>query len=152
MSLILPFVEILKQLSMDEAKILRVLSDGKHRPVVNLAAELDGELDGVQGLYVVSRNQSMLDYEAHVDHPELVPGYLDNLCRLGLAEIPEIGSLAKTELYEPLESDAPMVDLMNQIAADGKKGRFIRRFIALTEFGTVFIKACVTEPEQKQAG
>lgn len=142
------FVEILKQLSVDEARILRVLSDGKHRPVVNVAAELDGE----QGLYVVSRNQSMLDYEAEVDHPELVPGYLDNLCRLGLTEIPETHSLAKPELYEPLESDAAMVDLMNKIDADGNTGRFIRRFIVLTEFGTVFIEACVTEPEQKHAG
>lgn len=140
------FVEILKQLSMDEAKILRVLSDGIHRPVVNVAAELDG----TAGPYdVVSRNQSMLDYEADVDHPELVPGYLDNLCRLGLAEIPETRSLAKSELYDPLESGAPMADLMNQIAADGKTGRFMRRFIALTDFGTVFIKACVAEPDQK---
>jgi hypothetical protein len=140
------FVEILKQLSMDEAKILRVLSDGIHRPVVNVAAELDR---GLGSYDVVSRNQSMLDYEADVDHPELVPGYLDNLCRLGLAEFPEMRSLAKSESYVPLESGAPMADLMNQIAADGKTGRFMRTFIALTDFGTVFIKACVAEPDQK---
>ena len=122
------FVEILKQLTMDEAKILRILSDGKHRPVVHVAVALDGE----QGEHVITRNQSMLDHEAGVDHPELVPGYLDNLCRLGLAQIPELHFLANKELYDPLESDAPMIDLMNQISADGKKGRFMRRFIALT--------------------
>ena len=142
------FVEILKQLSTDEAKILRVLSDGKHRPVVTVAFSLDGQ----QGEYVISRNQSMLDHEADVDHPELVPGYLDNLCRLGLAEIPEMRSLANAELYVPLESDPSMIELMDRIAADGKTGRFIRRFIALTDFGTVFIEACVTEPDQQQAG
>jgi hypothetical protein len=141
------FVEILKQLSTDEAKILRVLADRRHRPVVTVIVTKELKRE-----YVVSRNQSMLDHEADVEHPEMVPGYLDNLCRLGLTEIPELGELANDELYAPLESDAPMVDLMKQIAADGNTGKFRRRFIALTNFGTVFIEACVIEPRREQAG
>lgn len=138
------FVEILKQLSTDEAKILRVLADGKFRPVMAVAVRAEE----LAAEYVVSRNQSMLDHEADVAHPELVPAYLDNLCRLGLAEIPEGTWLAQPGVYAPLESDAKIVDLMNKIAADGKSGHLTRRYIQLTNFGAVFIEACVIEPKQ----
>jgi hypothetical protein len=143
------FVEILKQLSTDEAKILRVLADRKDRPVVTIIASADGT---PHEFAVISRNESMLDYEADVAHPELVSCYLDNLCRLGLVEIPVFRVLANPEVYAPLESDGAMIDLMKQIAASGKTGSFKRGLIALTDFGTVFISACVVETSQEQPG
>jgi hypothetical protein len=80
----------------------------------------------------------------------LVPGYIDNLCRLGITEIPPLRSLAKAEAYAELESDPALVESMRQIAAAGKTGRFDRELIRLTDFGLLFIRACVADPAERE--
>jgi hypothetical protein len=136
------FVETIKQLSPDEAKILSVLSDGVNRPVVSVmmtAPETPGER-------LMSRHQSMLDNEAKVEHPVLVPAYLDNLCRLGLTEIPNGTSMAHLTAYDELESDPPLKQYCETLSSGSENTvRLDRGLVRLTDLGRQFVLACVLD-------
>lgn len=135
------FVEIIKQLSVDEARIMKALSDGVNRPVIDVMAA-EPERSGER---VVTRNQSMLDYVDGVQRRDLVSGYLDNLCRLGLTEIPAGIRIANADAYGPLESEVPIKNLIEQIEAAGYTARIERHLIRLTDLGQLFVRACVIE-------
>jgi hypothetical protein len=135
------FVEIVKQLSPDEAKIMKCLADGGNRPVVSVLVVIPGE----EGERLITRHQSLLDYEAGVTNPELLPEYLDNLCRLGLTEIPPLLTMVSGVPYEPLENDPDLVSLMEQIRAAGHTPRFERALLRLTDLGRRFVMACIKE-------
>jgi hypothetical protein len=141
------FVEIVKQLSPDEAKILRQLADGHNRPLVSVMVTRPG----VGGERLVSRNQSMLDHEAGVTNPVMLPEYLDNLCRLGLAEIPALVTMVGDEPYRELENDPPLIDLLEQVKTAGHTPRFDRALIRLTDLGKRFVIACVDEHPATEA-
>lgn len=141
------FVEIIKQMSPDEARIVKVISGGANHPVIDVMVAVPGE----EGERVVARNQSLLDYVEGVQRRELVPGYLDNLCRLGLTEIPSGLVIANDAAYAQLESDAEVRQLIDQIAAAGHTARLERRFIRLTDLGRIFIRACVLDHEMARA-
>lgn len=134
------FVEILKQLSPDEAKILRDLADGRNRPVVSVMVVVPG-----QGERLATRNQSMLDHIAGVTNPEFLPEYLDNLCRLGLAEIPPMITMVGDAPYHELENDPPLVSFLDQIKAAGHTPRVERALLRLTDLGKRFVVACVED-------
>lgn len=73
------FVEILKQLTPDEAKLIGNLpSHRRYEPIVDLAYTLPE-----RGQFIIARNVSVLGEDAGCARPELTPRHLDNLCRLG---------------------------------------------------------------------
>jgi hypothetical protein len=79
------FVEILKQLTPDEAKIIEFL------PRVGLSeplAELGHTVSKEKGHFTLVRHVGTLAYDAKCVNPTLLSKYVDNLCRLGLTEIP----------------------------------------------------------------
>lgn len=135
------FVEIIKQLSPDEAKVLKVLAASINFPVIDISVAISSE----KGERAGTRNQSMLDHEAKVERPELVPGYLDNLCRLGLTEIPAMTSIAEPEAYASLEADPNIKTFLEQVEAAGHQSRVVRRLIRLTDLGRLFVRACMQD-------
>lgn len=136
------FVEVIKQLTPDEAKIMRRLADGVPRPVVNVYEATPGE-DGERLAY---RYACMLDEEAQIARPEMLGGYLDNLARLGLVEIPSDLLLTFEGVYDPLEQHPNALALLKRIRDRGDKPRFERLLLRLTSLGRHFIHACVVEP------
>ena len=69
------FVEIIKQMSPDEARILRHMSDGENVPMVHLQRFMEGS----GGYTYVFRNFTLLGELPGCEHSHLRPQYIDNL-------------------------------------------------------------------------
>src|SRR5262249_10842455 len=107
------FVEILKQLTPDEAKILAYIPKGPSysRPVISIYSVTP---DG-RARKVVSGHLSLIGVAAGCEHLHLMSTFLENLCRLGLTIIPDHKSYLETEEYEPLESHPQVLEIRAQI-------------------------------------
>jgi hypothetical protein len=134
------FVEIIKQISPDEAKILIYMSKNYISPVVDIKRTME---DG--GYQVIYSNQSFIPENSGCSHTDLGPIYLDNLCRLRIMEIPP-GVAVAPNLYEKLESWFDEFEESKEVLANGNKVfRVQRKIISLTEFGKQFISACIKD-------
>ncbi len=79
------FVQILRQLTPDEARIVRLFAEKQSFPVVTFASFDTVDSGGTR--LPLFAHFSILGYEARCQYPESTPAYLDNLCRLGLLEV-----------------------------------------------------------------
>ncbi len=96
------FVDIIKQLTPDEAKIVRGFTASHTiNPLISIKASSPNKTisDGHQ---IVLRNFSQIGQRAGCEHIHLVPAYLDNLVRMGLCEIPEGMAYSSDTWYSPL--------------------------------------------------
>ncbi len=138
------FVGIIRDMSPDEAKIMRFLSTTSDIPVIDWQLKQGGE----PSYKLLRANFSRLRREAGCTFPELTESYLDNLCRMGLIEIPRGLSLADKGTYEPLENDPEVESLREAIAklpTPGASLSFERKIARLTAFGRLFCHACVID-------
>jgi hypothetical protein len=78
------FVDMIKNMAPDEAKIMRFLATRDSYPVLDL--KLDVKDGG--GFIVLRRNLSLIGVDAGCEYPKFGATYLDNLSRLGLIEVP----------------------------------------------------------------
>jgi len=133
------FVEILKQLTPDEAKILKQMPKlGRSEPLVDIVyttAEKEGEFD-------LFRNASVIGIEAKCDFPDITPKYIDNLCRLGLFIMPDGRHLVDDWRYDKVR-DSELVKNILVNAPPTIKTEFRKKYIGLTNLGDGFIKACI---------
>jgi hypothetical protein len=135
------FVEILKQLTADEAKILEFLPDvGRYEPLVDLGYELPEK-----GTFFTIRNLGTLASDAGCSNPTLLPRFADNLCRLGLTEIPALMRLTEEARYARIRSMAVYEQVKSSIP-EGSSFEEDLRMIGLTRLGAAFRKACINEP------
>ena len=136
------FVEIIKQLSPDEAKILGHFYIEKSVPTITLRYENDkGE-----GIDII-RSFSNIGELAGCERPLEINKYFNNLVRLGLIEYaPTLSSLTDKSLYEPLKNHPHIVSMANQIHLQNDKfnmHNYRESYVFLTDFGKSFCKMCV---------
>ena len=81
------FVEIIKQLTPDEAKLVALFIHQMPFPLLNVRWEYKTPTEEKTGGQEVLVNFSLLGAQARLEFAHLTPTYIDNLCRLGLAEI-----------------------------------------------------------------
>jgi Abortive infection alpha len=144
------FVEILKQLTSDEAKILRFFQEGTDKgslvvPIIHIQQEeFDNNNKRVGGLDVV-KNRSLLGGLAGCVYPNQVPSYLDNLARLGIIVFLTPGTeYANKSLYRDVEADpAIAAELRRYHQPPRFTAKPVRTGLELTTFGRHFISACV---------
>jgi hypothetical protein len=136
------FVEMIKQMTPDEADLMHFFARGTPLPLINIRAKLK---DGGGGLTIL-KHFSLFGFDAGCDYPELTPSYLDNLCRLGLIEIPAYSYYTDKKLYEPLEDDKQIKEIIGQISKEANKTPEVDRGrVEITELGAQFITACVQD-------
>ncbi len=135
------FVEIIKQLTPDEARLLRFFAAEDRLPVITVKAEWvdgSGEVD-------VRVNFSVFGEQAACEHPHLTPSYMDNLSRLGLIEIPD-KFYAAPGVYDELDNHPSIVELKDQLnSREGQKAEVQKKLVDITQLGRQFIKACVID-------
>ena len=131
------FVEIIRQLSSDEAKICHLMKKQGEFVVVSLFEE-----DNTSYRFVVE-NYSTLGYAASCQFPTKIQEYLGNLSRLGLLEIVYHGEPVEIERYKELEEHLDFREALERIAAAKCKPVFERGDIGVTAFGEQFMEACV---------
>lgn len=132
------FAWIVTQLVPDEALIVSLFAKREHMPLLEVQA---GSLLGREGVTVVE-HLSAIGETVGARHPEHVPAYIDNLCRLGLLRIVKPDP-ADRDLYELLEASPEVEAVRKRISEELKLTPKLRRRRArLTAFGRRFCDAC----------
>jgi hypothetical protein len=139
------FVESIKQLSPDEAKILKyIYQKGDATPIISLRYENDkGE-----GIIFFS-NFSDIGEFCGCEYPFQISAYFDNLARHGFIKFSELGySLVDKTLYERLKKHKkirPLLKLPNYLKRQYTKVRSIDGYIDTTDFGKQFYLVCIAQ-------
>lgn len=150
------YVEIIRQLCPDEAKILRHIAMEEYIPTISVYYG-----DASEGNIRIVKDFSDVGYIAQCERPLDICKYLGNLSRLGLIEIPDSSqtlhySIADTRLYEPLENHTYIQSLIsNANIPEGVKNtpEIVRNYASITDYGRGFCAICLnTKTESKTPG
>lgn len=140
------FVEILKQMTPDEARILEFLPRlGRSEPLVDLTY-----LDNERGLFILERHVGTLATDARCEAPERLAAYVDNLCRLGLTERPDLEYLREDWRYDRIRALGVVKDAASRVPA-GAMFSIQTGTIGVTTLGDAFRHACMTRPAPGEA-
>lgn len=131
------FVDIIKQLTPDEAKLLKKLSKSDVHPLIDVILNLP------EGGYNIIIHNFTNTAEDVCDCPDNIFYYLDNFERLKLVEISNMEFLTNESLYAPLKNHPKIKNITSQPVTDGKKFEIKKGIIKLTSFGKEFIKICL---------
>lgn len=138
------FVDIIKQLTPDEAKIVSLFVSSQAFPLLSVRWEFKNPTEEKTGGMDVLVNFSLLGVQAGVEFPNLTPTYLDNLCRLGLAEIPAMFQYTAKGIYESLENAPVVLNAKAQIENNPEwRVQVERKGLRITELGKQFAHVCV---------
>lgn len=136
------FVEILKNLSGDEAIILQAFINTQRFPLIDINATVKDS----PNYTVMIVNFSHFNKVVSIARPDLIPSYLDNLVRLGILEIPSGIYMVGENIYEPLENDEGLNSIKETIEKQmDKKVTFDRKQIRTTTFGRQFVQNVVAD-------
>jgi hypothetical protein len=135
------FVDMIKNMTSDEAKIMTFMATRVDYPLINTKAVLKNDNGFIYKLFHVS----LIGKDSGCEHPHFAPNYLDNLCRMKLLEIPQEMYLVGDHLYDPIISH-------KQVQEDKKRwetNENIARYdiekckVTITGFGKQFARACI---------
>lgn len=135
------FVDMIKNMSPDEARIMRYMATNGDQPLINIKLVLNP-----QGHFTVAhRYVSLIGLKAHCAYPPLAATYIDNLCRLGLIDVPD-RYLTNDDLYTEIE-DHPQIKQIKEALpkGEGQKAEVEKRAVSLTDLGKQFVRACVID-------
>jgi len=142
------FVEIIRQLTPDEARIVALFRIEQAYPIMTVRAEFKPVEGGRTGGHDVLVNFSHIGKMAGCEYPHLTPTYLDNLCRLGLAEIPMMFQYTTPGIYDSLETSPEVVTVKESISQSPEmQARVEKQGLRVTEMGRQFVRVCVTRKD-----
>ncbi len=140
------YVEIIKQLCPDEAKILKYIAEKNTIPTISLYYG-----NSLSGTKRVIKDFSNVGFLTHGEKPFDVSKYLDNFVRLGLVEIPDSSpsirhSLIDDQLYVPLREHPYIQSLIKEIDKPedkDKEPKLVEGYASLTDYGRGFCAICL---------
>lgn len=132
------FVDIIKQLTPDEAKLLKKLSKGDVFPLIDVQMNLPAG-----GFKPIVHNFTNVSEDV-CDCPSNVFAYLDNFERLKLIDIKNDEFLTNDDFYKPLENHPSIQKIMSQHLPEGYSHKIKHGLFRLTAFGKEFIKICLS--------
>lgn len=136
------FVDIIKQLTPDEAKLLKVLprSIFRYHPILDVRIKHPNN-NGHQQLLSNYSNIA----EGVCDYPENICAYLENLDRLKLIKLDSDTHLINKAQYETLKQSQIIKNITSRPLTDGDTYAFNEGIFSLTSFGLNFVNTCVHE-------
>lgn len=140
------FVEIIKQVTPDEAKIINLFADsGRLYPLLKIRHEYKpGNVEGRQGGFDIIPIFTDLGEIAQCEVQSNVPAYIVNLCRLGLCEIPAMSKYMDEGVYDKLKS-SPILEGLKLVAEQrGMVYEETEMRLSITPFGHQFAQACTS--------
>jgi hypothetical protein len=147
------FVGIMKDMTSDEAKIMRTVGPYRPIPMIHLDRMFYNEQGQHTGGDTVQSNLSRFGYAAGCEYPKLIPSYINNLVRLGLVEVLATGTWF-SELgaeYNEIVTDPDVVELMRQHERPPTVIiNIIKSGVRLSPLGRDFHAVCV-QPYEKRA-
>lgn len=138
------FVEIIKQLSPDEAKILKSIYYEKTVPTITVRYE-NKEQGGVN----IFKDFSNIAEKSNCEDNLNTNKYFDNLKRLGLINGVTMRSLIDKRFYEPLKNNSyikSLKDIPDYYKKQGYTEYVIKEsYIEITDYGNEFCEICINE-------
>lgn len=142
------FVEMIRQLSSDEAKIVRSLAYSGARALIDVRDHQD--IPPAGGHWVL-KHFSMVPYETDCATPGFGSAYMVNLQRLGLVELREnyqLNPRNDVDQYQVLLDHPTIKSLSEEIKqVPGHRPVIWRGAVHLTPLGRQFCQACVYEAQ-----
>lgn len=136
------YVEIIKNISSDEASLLKVFLEMDIYPIIHISK---AQKENSKGHTLILANYSHLYKAIEVKRPDLISSYIDNLCRLGILESPQNVTLVAENTYEPLENDELWNSAKQKAEETGQKLIFDRGILRLTTYGKHFVENVVKD-------
>lgn len=132
------FVDIIKQLTPDEAKLLKhfLPTPMQNYPLMDVRLE---NQRGEGNVYYSNFTDISLDV---LDIPTNIGLYIDNFVRLKIIEIPPSRMYADNTTYERLEQHPILQSNLPNINIDALKLKYIYKVFNVTNFGANFIQTC----------
>jgi len=137
------YVEIIKSMISDEAILMKAFVIKDTYPLIDLHSKFK---ERSKGYSVVFSNFSHLHRTVTLKRPDLIPMYLNNLCRLGILEIPSGIYMTAVDVYDSIENDVELDKLKEAILnLSDREIAFERKMLTLTSFGKQFVENIVNE-------
>lgn len=136
------FVEVLGQLTPDEARILRHFAQRTSFPIIGVR---DEDPDGSGAGKDLLRHFNLLVHDAGCEHLGMGEVYLENLQRLGIVEMRRDNKLSDEYHYVDLENHPLVEGLRKALQSNGRLLRIQRGAGYVTAFGKQLVIACVGE-------
>lgn len=135
------FVDIIKQLTPDEAKLLQSFprSSSVYLPVADLVIKMGKG----KGERTVARNIVRPQLYEICSEGNNMSGYLENLARLKLICIPEDMHLVDNSHYSEIENSSLVQNLENLKLQEGEEYEIKKKLLYVTDFGISFAKCCI---------
>lgn len=132
------FVDIIKQLTPDEAKLLKILPPSMYssRPVIEVHLKNN---DGYQILY--SNYTDIAD--GVCENPQNISAYIENLDRLKLIDLDMGRFLVDESQYERLKNSPTIRQITRDTLPDGYNYDYKNGSFRLSSFGLSFTKMCI---------
>lgn len=138
------FVDVIRQITPDEARIMNLFTKSPRYPVIDVIAR--GELDKktfTRKSKIVVLNHSTLGDLAKVTLVMNTAVYLDNLCRLGLLEIDQ--NAVVDERYEGMIQKEELEKLREEIKTEpGMEMHLHKKNVQITNYGISFLQTCIS--------
>lgn len=139
------FVEIIKQLTPDEAKLLRLFANNMPFPLIDIGWNFKPKTPEKSGGMNVLTNYSHLGTAAGCELLDLTPAYIDNLCRLGLVEVPPMFKYTGKGVYDALEADPKILKVKLDIELNPEITPTIeQKGLRITQLGKLFANICIS--------
>jgi hypothetical protein len=134
------FVDIIKSMTSDEAKLLKVFFPDVYEPIIDVKLK---NKKGDKGENNLLYNHSILGQKARCEHLDLVPNYIDNLCRLGLLTMPSGRHLVGKNPYDVIIGTEEYKIFKAKYETENTTTKEIKKYIELTKLGAQFRQACI---------
>lgn len=144
------FVGILKELTPDEARILKTVYAGARCfmkggtqcvPIMQITVEVRG----TKGCTCTQRHETPLQDRLDLQNPHVFPEYIDNLCRVLLLEIKDKPCTPYD--YEGFAAKSKCPECVNALSAKKRRQAITvkKQVLCATDYGSSFM-AAVTDP------
>jgi len=136
------FVDMIKNMCPDEARIMRFFASNQYYPLVNIKSVLTKDAS----FQVTHRHLSLIGIDAGCDHVPLASNYLDNLARLGLVQVETGVRMTDEAAYTRIEEYPQVKKIIEDLEKIEGRGVEVEKIrLAVTDLGKQFIRACVID-------
>ena len=127
------FVDIIKQITPDEAKIIKSIPNFKNNFIPAIDVKLTEKNASNNGYQIYITNFTTIGFDV-IENKENICSYIDNLVRLNILEIPPT--------YKPLEESPLLEKMIPQTCKSIYDIGYKHKVIGITNYGLQFKRIC----------